>query len=247
MALRDEKLLPILIDYVEIPLGFKRIQTLDLSQLEGPIRSDKDLFGRLVDSLYFFIDREKGNEPRISQPNTPGDRVIIEEGRKYKSLDQSSKMQIFLAHASADKSKLLPVVKVLIDQGFRLWIDKPQEIGLDPYYESRIARDRILYGNDWKDSIRIAVKKADVVLAFWSHDAVNGRREQFHYEVYLGMMQQKLNQCRIDDIEIEQIGMPYTFDHIADLADIDSSEYHAELDYLMQDVVSKKRLKWKWW
>jgi hypothetical protein len=90
----------------------------------------------------------------------------------------------------------------------------------------------------------VAVKKASVVLAFWSQDAVRGRREQFHYEVYLGMMQNKLNQCRIDKVPLDEIGMPYTFDHIADLAEMVDGQYHPELDYLMQDIVARRR---PWW
>ncbi|MES9831956.1 MAG: toll/interleukin-1 receptor domain-containing protein [Candidatus Thiodiazotropha sp. DIVDIV] len=247
MALRDNKLLPILISSVEIPLGFSHIQTLDLSHVEGHVSSDKRLFEQLVSAVSGFTREERVTGYRASHPDTPGDRVIVEEGRTYKSLSDASKTQLFLAHASADKPKLMPVIKVLIDQGFRVWIDKPQEVGLDRAYESRIARDRILFGNDWKESIRLAVKKADAVLAFWSKDAVNGRREQFHYEVYLGMMQKKLNQCRIDTVEIDRIGMPYTFDHIADLSDVAVSEYHPELDYLMQDVCRKNRSWWKLW
>src|SRR5436305_11686369 len=105
------------------------------------------------------------------------------------------------------------MIMALLDQGFRLWIDKPQRIGLANQYETKISLDRIHYGNDWKEDIRKAIKKADVVLAFWSRDAVKGGREQFHYEVYQGMMQRKLNQCRIDTVEFDEIGMPYTFDH----------------------------------
>ena len=245
LALRRGKLLPVLIGNVEIPLGFSHIQTLDWSEQKRRFNSDDSLIEQLFSTIKLFKQRDRPQENRTNQPDTPGDRVVVDEGKEYKSLSRASKMQLFLAHASADKPKLRPVVVTLIDQGFRLWIDKPQEIGLDRRYESRIARDRILYGKDWKDSIRIAVKKADVVLAFWSQDAVNGRREQFHYEVYLGMMQQKLNQCRIDDVEMEQIGMPYTFDHIADLAGIKIHEYHPELDYLMQDIDTKLHSWWK--
>ena len=46
------------------------------------------------------------------------------------------------------------------------------------------------------------------------------RREQFHYEVYMAMMQKKLNQCRIDDVAYGAVGMPYTFDQIADLSQV---------------------------
>ncbi len=240
IAVDRGKLIPVLISNIEIPLGFSHIQYVDFTSWNGSFESAE--FQALVQAAYRFRNQER--KIRGSEPDSPGDRVVIEPSRRYKTLPSASRLQVFLAHASADKSKLKPVVMTLIDQGFRLWVDKPQEIGLDWEYESRIARDRIQYGNDWKDSIRVAVKRAHVVLAFWSMDAIKGRREQFHYEVYMGMMQRKLHQCRIDKVDIDEIGMPYTFDHIADLSDIIPSEYHPELDYLMQDIAERKR---QWW
>ena len=233
------KLIPVLISKIEIPLGFSHIQYVDLTNWDGSIESVD--FQTLVRAALRFKNQEPTRQDQRS--NAPGNRVVVEATRKYKKLSRAPKTQVFLAHASADKSKLKPVVTTMIDQGFRLWIDKPQEIGLDWNYESRITQNRILYGNDWKESIRIAVKKANVVLSFWSQDAVRGRREQFHYEVYLGMMQKKLHQCRIDKVEIDEIGMPYTFDHIADLSEIVTGEYHPELDYLMQDIAKKNSKK----
>ena len=196
---------------------------------------------RGITSLLTGKDRTR----RRPQPDSPGDRVVVEFSRQYTTLHGTSRIKLFIAHASADKPKLRPVVTVLIDQGFQLWVDKPQEIGLGKTYEARLSRDRILYGNDWRESIRVAVNKASAVLAFWSQDAVRGRREQFHYEVYLGMMQNKLNQCRIDPVPLDEIGMPYTFDHIADFADMTDAPYHPELDYLMQDIVARHR-PWRW-
>ncbi len=60
----------------------------------------------------------------------------------------------------------------------------------------------------------------------------------------MGMMQNKLNQCRIDKVPLDEIGMPYTFDQIADLAEIEEGKYYPELDYLMQDIVARHR---SWW
>jgi hypothetical protein len=75
----------------------------------------------------------------------------------------------------------------------------------------------------------------------------SGPREQFHYEVYMAMMQKKLNQCRIDDVALNAIGMPYTFDQIADLSQVRTGIYHTELDYLMHDLVRKQRPWWRFW
>jgi hypothetical protein len=46
---------------------------------------------------------------------------------------------------------------ILIEEGFHLWVDKPQQIGLGAEYEARLASDRIKYGLDWRESIRVAV------------------------------------------------------------------------------------------
>lgn len=234
------KLIPALLEAVRIPLGFSAIQHLDLSTWDGSPSSPE--FLALLDGIRHFAGKHRIERP--PRPDSPGDRVVVDSARPYRTLRGASRIKLFIAHASADKPKLRPVVTVLIDQGFQLWIDKPQEIGLGRAYEARLASDRILYGQDWRESIRVAVRNATVLLAFWSQDAVSGRREQFHYEVYLGMMQKKLNQCRIDTVPLDEIGMPYTFDHIADLSDIADAQYHPELDYLMQDIVARQR---PWW
>lgn len=234
------KLIPAVLEDVQLPLGFSQYQYVDLSTWDGS--SNAPPFLALIRGIASFTERDHAERP--PQPDSPGDRVLVDTARPYKALHRASRIKLFIAHASADKPKLRPTVKVLIDQGFQLWVDKPQEIGLGRAYENRLSRDRIQYGHDWRESIRVAVKRASVVLAFWSEDAVRGRREQFHYEVYMGMMQNKLNQCRIDKVPLDEIGMPYTFDQIADLAEIEEGKYYPELDYLMQDIVARHR---SWW
>ena len=240
LALTENKLVPVKIRDVTLPLGFSHIQYVDLSNWNG--EKSHPGWRALLRSVADRSPKPSQPEPR---PDTPGAPVIVEPGRRYKNVHGASACSIFLAHASADKPKLRPILEVLLDQSFKLWIDKPQEVGLSPQYEAKIALDRIHFGNDWKEDIRKAISKATIVLAFWSLDAVEGRREQFHYEVYQGMMQKKLHQCRIDGVDFEQIGMPYTFDHIADLARIRQNQYHPELDYLMQDLTRRHR-RWFW-
>jgi len=235
------KLIPALLEDVEVPLGFRQYQHVDLSAWDGSPTDSRFLKLRL--GIESFKRKDRTDQP--PRPDSPGDRVVVDAARPYTTLHGTSRIKLFIAHASADKAKLRPVLKVLIDQGFQLWVDKPQEIGLERTYEDRLSNARILYGHDWRESIRVAVNKANVVLAFWSQDAVRGRREQFHYEVYLGMMQNKLNQCRIDLVPLDEIGMPYTFDHIADLADMAEERYNPELDYLMQDIVARRGPWWR--
>jgi TIR domain len=237
------KLIPILIDRIEIPLGFSHYQHLDLSSWDGSpdaiqIRALRQVLRAMVDSA--FVERPPTEYPK----QEPGAKTAIEIGREYKSAKHASSIRVFVAHASADKPRLAPILTALLDQKFRVWIDKPQLVGLPAQYESKITLDRIHYGSDWRDDIRKAIQRADIVLALWSQDAVKGRREQFHYEVYQGMMQKKLHQCRIDAVEFDQIGMPYTFDQIADLAEMVLGAYHPEMDYLMQDMTRKRR---SWW
>jgi hypothetical protein len=101
---------------------------------------------------------------------------------------------------------------------------------------SKLSRNRIYYGADWKESVRKAIKRAQIVLAFWSEDVIKGRREQFHYEVYQGLMQKKLRQCRIDKVSYIDINFPYTFHHIADLSDVEGRNYHPAFRDLILDI-----------
>lgn len=239
-ARREHKLVPARLDTVRLPLGFSQIETADLSDWDGS-REHTGLQS-LIEATIRHVRPVRRSE---SHGLVPGDATPEDPGRRYRELTGATRTNVFIAHASADKPKLKPVLVPLIDQGFRLWVDKPHLIGLGALHESRLASNRIQYGEDWRESIRVAVGKADAVLAFWSLDAVNGRREQFHYEVYMAMMQKKLNQCRIDSVPFSDIGMPYTFDQIADLSQVSPHAYSAELDYLMSDLVNRRRAWWR--
>jgi hypothetical protein len=239
---REEKLIPVLLDDRRPPLGFLDLYAADLRHWDGS--TDDPEFRSLLRAVSDLTGRTVARSP--DRP-APGNVVHDDAARRYKPIRNAKKTIVFIAHASADKPRLKPMLITLIDQGFQLWVDRPQQIGLGPGYESRLASARIQYGHDWRESIRLAVAKADTVLACWSKDAVQGRREQFHYEVYMGMMQKKLNQCRIDDISLEDIGMPYTFDQIADLGQMTEGKYHPDLDYLMQDMAARRRARWRFW
>jgi hypothetical protein len=249
-ASRRGKLLPVLIEPCDIPFAFRRLQHFDLTNWRVDT-SDFDIrfskFLTEVKDFLNFIERPLSTtETDAVETLKIGETLEFDKNQNYKQLPRAKSTKIFLAHASVDKPKLKHVVTELIDQGFQIWIDKPHDIGLDKKHEAKIAESRIVFGHDWKESIRKAIKAADSVLAFWSKDAVYGRREQFHYEIYLGLMGRKLNQCRIEEIDLSEIGMPYTFDHIADLKEINPEEYNPELDYLMQDIVKNNKGK-KWW
>jgi hypothetical protein len=171
----------------------------------------------------------------------PGQKVEITSKRPFTRHKEAKKVSVFIAHAAADKPRLRGAIEVLIDAGFQLWIDKPHRIGLKPEIEALIRHRRIRYGEDWKEGIRKAIGQADVVLAFWSMQALAQKREQFHYELYQGLIQQKLKQCRLDEASYEEIGTPYSFEQLADLSDFQGTEYHPELDILIEDMVKSRR------
>ncbi|MGO9173876.1 MAG: toll/interleukin-1 receptor domain-containing protein [Rhodomicrobium sp.] len=233
LALDREKLFPILIEKVRPPVGFSHLEHIDLSNWDGT-SSNREL-NEILSKLRRFLDSGQANlDLSINQNKLP---------LTYKRVSKASSTLAFIAHASVDKPRLQPLIQVLQEQKFKIWIDNPiqsQEFLLNG---AKSEQNRIRFGNDWKEELRRAIGKSDVVLAIWSKDAVRGRRQQFHYEVYQGMMQKKLVQCRIDNVEYYEIGMPYTFDHIADLSKLERGVYHPELDHLMQDI-ARRRSRW---
>src|SRR5262249_48637117 len=106
---------------------------------------------------------------------------------------------------------------------------------LSPEDEVRISDARIRYGADWKESIKAAIDRSTYVVAFWSRTAARGLREQFHYEIFIGLVQSKLRQCRIDDVSFDEIRTPYIFSQFADLSNFEDNASHPDLDYFIQD------------
>jgi hypothetical protein len=236
------KLIPLLLEDVEIPLGFRGYHhavltdwhgDLNHSGLRAVLRAISALTGRTAFST--------------ARPDDPGKALPLSH-REYDKPVRASRWSIFIAHASSDKPRLKGILTVLAEAGFSLWIDKPELIGLDREVERRVGQARIRTGDDWQASIRQAVNKADIVLAFWSRDAIEGKREQFHYEVYQGLVQGKLTQCKIDNISQDTIGFPFTFHQIADLSDYVENNFHVGLNYLVLDIahIAERSGKWRW-
>jgi TIR domain-containing protein len=232
-ALRRGILVPVLLDNIEPPLGFTRYQYADLRSWNG--EDSHPGWQALVRALSRILGIAPPEQIRTTDPGLKRETV---PSRSYNAPKGASDIRIFIAHASDDKPRLKDIIEVLLGVGFRLWIDKPQRIGLVPELEQRILQDRIKYGGDWKEAIRVAIEQARLVLGFWSRTAINQKREQFHYELYQGLIHQKLQQCRIDDVSYEEIGTPYTFAQIADLSDFRPGAFHPELDILIQDMAS---------
>ncbi len=242
-------LVPVMIEQTRPPLGFGQLHTIDLTNWDG----SKDHHGWHI-LLEAVTARTPATRPaRLPPPPPPirrsrayqpevtpvaesaqetGSVIRIDPARTYTRIPGANGTRVFIAHASGDKPRIKPIIEVLARSGFQLWVDKPHLLGLDKKVAKRVKGIEF-GGGDWKEQIRKGVHKASLVLAFWSDDAVDARREQFYYEVYMGLIQRKLCQCRIDAMAPSKIGMPYTFDQIADLSDYHSGAFHAELDFMM--------------
>ncbi len=247
-AADSAKYFPILIDDVELPLPFRQYHSLRVSgddwgpvekQLKERLKLKEDQPPSVVDQD--AIDFDQDSFVYTPAPEQIGRPVQQIQNRAYSSQGRASRVRVFIAHASNDKPRLRDPITVLLKAGFRVWIDKPFELSLDRSLEKLIGGDRIHYGDDWRERIKRAIDRSHVVLACWSLDAIRGRREQFYYEIFCGLVQQKLVQCRIDKVPIDEIGMPYTFSHIADLSEFDLQRYSPQLETLMQDMSDRRK------
>jgi hypothetical protein len=238
------KLIPIRIDPVELPLGFSQYHTANLIGWDGDPRGGD--FPRILEAIRTFVGQDAGAATRVdgitpnSQDEKLGERVVAEKKRPYRRPIGAASTSVFIAHTSGDKPRIAPIVDVLATSGFSIWIDKPHLLKLGPRAAKRVRG--IEFGSgDWKEQIRQGVRRAKVVLALWSDDAIDARREQFYYEVYMALVQGKLCQARLDPLPPNKIGMPFTFDQIADLSDFKSDTYHPELDFMIGGFAKFRR------
>ncbi len=84
--------------------------------------------------------------------------------------EPKSMLKVFLAHSSPDKTLVRDIFFLLTVDGFKPWLDEQSLVG----------------GQDWEDSIAKAVKQADVVAVFLSHNSVD-RAGYLHKEVALAL------------------------------------------------------------
>ncbi len=238
-------LVPAFLEVIDLPPPWNTSHTEDLSRWKGD-QSDPawqkivTRIAQLTGRPELLAKRPSLNEPASRDELYPGQEQRAEPGRKYLPPRGAKGKKVFIAHASADKQRLRPFVESLVDVGFSVWIDKPYELQTSERHLTKLSNNRIHYGSDWKESIRKAINRCDRVLAFWSLDAVEGRREQFHYEVYQALVQGKLRQCRLDKVDYTSIGFPYTFHHIADLSVVSAGSYHQALQDLMTDIAQQQ-------
>lgn len=79
---------------------------------------------------------------------------------------------VFISHAQADKlrpdGRLRALVRFLADAGIPLWIDRPEELGID----ARLLKDRCVSLNgSWTSDIRTALTNCAGGIGIWSHHA----------------------------------------------------------------------------
>lgn len=229
-AARQGRLISVLIDVPRPPLGFTLLEPVDLHGWQGDANDVR--WQKLVARVRRELN-PTATAPPISDYFAP--LVADTDPAGYPVFDPAHAPRVFIAHTTEDKPRIRPFVEIMLRSGLPLWIDKPHRLGLSPDLEKMLLSDRITYGSDWREGIRKAIRSTDLVLGFWSEAARAQDREQFHYELYQGLCQNKLHLCRIDDISFLEIGTPYTFLHIADLSDFRADLIHPELRILMQD------------
>ena len=123
------KLVPVLLDDVEPPMPFGSIRNADLRGWDG---STTHLgFDELARVVLSITGRPQDHPVPA---DLPGETIAVDPAQSYKRLPRASKTRVFVAHASGDKPLLKPILVTLIDQGFQLWVDKPQQIGLGAGY-----------------------------------------------------------------------------------------------------------------
>ncbi len=241
-------LIPVALDNVELPLGFTQYQTVPLHRLPAGLKSQA--FAHLVDAVRQLVGthveppiaptRERA-AAKVERKDLPGAELPVERTRAYRRSFRAHGKSIFIAHTTADKPRIAPIVTILVRSGFKIWIDKPHLLKLDNKTIAKQVRGIEFGSGDWKEQIRKGVARANIVCAFWSNEAIDARREQFYYEVYMGLVQGKLCQCRIEAIPPTKIGFPFSFDQVGDLSDFQVGVYHPELDFMISGFAKFRR------
>ncbi len=105
---------------------------------------------------------------KINKVFGKGSEIITEEKIEAYS---GSEPYIFVSYAHADKDEVLPVIKVLSDNGFRVWFDYGIEVG-----------------TEWPEYIARKLDKAERIIAFMSSTAAESRncRREINYSLELG-------------------------------------------------------------
>lgn len=105
---------------------------------------------------------------------------------------------VFVSHANADKPRLRTLIEALLDENIPLWIDRPEEIGLD---ERFLRCGRIRSGADWRNEIGNALRQAAGVLFVLSRQANSRERsDELFREFEYAAQRDVLVMVRIDSL-----------------------------------------------
>ena len=194
-GLKKKILVPVLIDEVDLPFGFKRIQTAELVNWNG--MSPNTEFDKLVDSIGLTVGYNQSSKP--------------EEVNKIPSqnkLETDPDMPIiFICHASEERNK----AKALYDQ--------LENNGLRPYDYDKELRG----GDQWEYFIRRTIEhEIDYFIVLQSKALCEKRYGYVYKEIYCAINRQKCFKSGIKFIIPVTIDN-YRLDELVDFMSIDIS------------------------
>jgi hypothetical protein len=117
---------------------------------------------------------------------------------------------IFVSHADADKHRIKPVTDRLLQMGWRLFIDRPDEMAYTSE-EIKTGIDNIRVGHNWFATINDALKRASCVILFASVNLLDKSRNRsaLKREVAIGDFHGKLITVRIDEFDLRDLGQDF--------------------------------------
>jgi len=114
--------------------------------------------------------------------------------------------QIFICHSSADKQRIKPILLGLIGAGFRLFIDRPNELGLATHpHVSGIK------SGPFRNEISNALRESSCVLTLWSVDAARHHKTEMLEEASIGKDRGILVQGAIEEFRSVYERLPLGF------------------------------------
>lgn len=144
--------------------------------------------------------------------------------------------EVFISHADADKHRIRPFVERVLEEGYRVFIDRPDELGLEAH-----PRVSGLKSGPFRAQLGQALKRAACVLTFWSEEAVQAERTELHEEAAAGKAVGKLVQVSIDtrDEILPRLPLGFSEWHLLDVSE-DSAGFardeRPDLDMFIKEI-----------
>jgi len=115
---------------------------------------------------------------------------------------------VFISHASADKTRIRPIVDALLDARIKVWLDNPVKAGYSAA-ETEAKFLRLHADQPWEEEIREALKKSALVIGCFSRHFEKNTRHTLHDEIANAVYDGKLIACRIDDVTTDDLPASY--------------------------------------